>query len=46
MLLVRWFVSLTAGCSENEVAHNRGAVARSFVRWFAFFVLRVSLYDM
>jgi hypothetical protein len=46
MLLVRRFVSLTAGCSENEGAHNRGAVARSFVRWFAFFMLRVSLYDM
>jgi hypothetical protein len=46
MLLVRRFVSLTASCSENEGAHNHGAAARSFVRWFAFFMLRVSLYDM
>jgi hypothetical protein len=46
MLLVRQFISLTAGCSGNEGAHNHGAVARSFVRWFAFFVLQVSLYDM
>jgi hypothetical protein len=29
MLLVRRFTFLTAGCSENEGAHNRGAVARS-----------------
>ena len=30
MLLVRRFAFLTAGCSKNEGAHNRGAVARSF----------------
>jgi hypothetical protein len=29
MLLVRRFVFLTAGCLENEGAHNREAVARS-----------------
>jgi hypothetical protein len=44
MLLVRRFAFLTAGCSENEGAHNCGAIARSW--WFAFFMLRVSLYDM
>jgi hypothetical protein len=32
MLLARRFAFLTAGCSENEGAHNRGAVARSMVR--------------
>jgi hypothetical protein len=31
MLLVRRFAFLTAGCSENEGAHNCGAVARSLV---------------
>jgi hypothetical protein len=30
MLLVRRFFFLTVGCLENEGAHNRGAVARSF----------------
>jgi hypothetical protein len=29
MLLVRRFAFLTAGCHENEVAHNHGAVAHS-----------------
>jgi hypothetical protein len=29
MLLVRRFAFMTASCSENEEAHNRGAVARS-----------------
>lgn len=29
MLLVRRFTFLTAGCSENEGAHNCGTVARS-----------------
>jgi hypothetical protein len=29
MLLVRRFAFLTAGCFENEGAHNRRAVARS-----------------
>jgi hypothetical protein len=45
MLLVRRFIFLTAGCSENEGAHNHGAVAALLVWWFAFFVFRVSLYD-
>jgi hypothetical protein len=31
MLLVRLFAFLTAGCPENEGAHNCGAVARSFL---------------
>jgi hypothetical protein len=30
MLLVRRFAFQTAGCPENEGAHNCGAVARSF----------------
>jgi hypothetical protein len=29
MLLVQQFAFLTAGCSENEGVHNRGAVVRS-----------------
>jgi hypothetical protein len=29
MLLVQRFAFLTTGCSENEGAHNRGAVVRS-----------------
>jgi hypothetical protein len=29
MLLAWWFAFLTAGCPENEVAHNHRAVARS-----------------
>jgi hypothetical protein len=44
MFLVRRFVSLTAGCGENEGAHNRGAIACSWR--FSFFALWVSLYDM
>jgi hypothetical protein len=31
MPLARRFAFLTAGCSENEGAHNRRVVARSFL---------------